>query len=267
MTGDLPYELEELLGEGASARAFAASDANGARVVVKLLKAEVARDGVARSRFLREARAAAGVSHPRLVPVLAVGESDGTPWLAMPLLRGGSLAALLRRGALEPMAVVRLAEDLAGGLDALHRAGIVHRDVKPSNVLLDEQRVAYLADFGLAKGNDWTVLTQGGELLGTPHYVAPELIAGADASAASDIYGLGCVLWEASTGAPPFAGRSLFEIGLAHLNEEPASAVLAPDVAFALRAPLAKEPEQRPATAHAVAALLRVAVLSTSRRA
>jgi serine/threonine protein kinase, bacterial len=267
VTADLPYVLGELLGEGATARAFAATDATGTGVVVKLLKPEVSRDSVVRSRFLREARAAAGVSHPRLVPVLAVGESDGLPWLAMPLLRGGSLATVLRSGALEPVATARLAEDLAGGLDALHRAGIVHRDVKPSNVLLDEEGVAHLADFGLAKGTDWTLLTQGGELLGTPHYVAPELISGADAGPASDIYALGCVLWEASTGAPPFAGRSLFEVGLAHLNEEPAAPGLPEDIVFALRAPLEKDPERRPATAHAVAALLRVAVLSTSRRA
>jgi eukaryotic-like serine/threonine-protein kinase len=267
VTTDLPYELGELLGEGASARAFAATDAAGGDVVVKLLKPEVARDAVARSRFLREARAARGVSHARLVPVLAVGETGGLPWLALPRLRGGSLATALRRGALEPAATARLAEDLAGGLDALHRAGIVHRDVKPSNVLLDEDGIAHLADFGLAKGTGWTVLTQGGELLGTPHYVAPELISGSDASPASDIYALGCVLWEASTGAPPFAGRSLFEVGLAHLNEEPATPALPEDVVFALRAPLEKDPERRPATAHAVAALLRVAVLSSSRRA
>jgi serine/threonine protein kinase len=256
-----------LLGEGASARAFAATAADGAAVVVKVLKPEVARDVVARSRFLREARAARGVSHARLVPVLAVGESGGLPWLALPRFRGGSLAAALRNGALEPAVTARLAEDLAGGLDALHRAGIVHRDVKPSNILLDQQGVAHLADFGLAKGTDWTVLTQGGELLGTPHYVAPELISGTEASPASDIYALGCVLWEASTGAPPFAGRSLFEVGLAHLTEEPATTALPEDVVFALRAPLEKDPDRRPGTAHAVAALLRVAVLSTSRRA
>ena len=261
-----PFELGPMLGEGATARVFAATGADGEPLVVKVLKRELAADPVVCGRFLREARAAAGVEHPRLVPVLAVGDSAEGPWLAMPRL-DRSLADLLRGGALPPIAAARLAEDIAGGLDALHRAGVVHRDVKPSNVLLDAAGTAHLADFGLAKAAAWTVLTQGSEPIGTPHYAAPEVIAGSPATPASDIYSLGCVLWEAATGAPPFAGRSLFEIGVAQLEEEPAQPALPPDVVFALRAPLAKLPERRPGTAHAVAALLAVAVRSSSARA
>ena len=260
-------ELGELLGEGATAHVFAAVDGRGAAVVVKVLKPNLARDPLVRRRFLREARAAAQISHSRLVPVLAYGESDGGLWLTMPRLAGGSLAAALRQGPFELAAAARLAEDVAGGLDALHAGGIVHRDLKPSNVLFDGRRVAHVTDFGLATSVEWTQLTQGGAPLGTPHYVAPELIAGEPATPAADLYSFGCLLWETTTGAPPFAGRSLFDVGLAHLHEEPPEPALPPDVTFALRAALAKDPLRRPATAHAVAALLRVAVLSSARRA
>jgi serine/threonine-protein kinase len=262
-----PPELRELLGEGATAHVFAAVDGSGTDVVVKVLKPGLARDPVTRTRFLREARAAAQISHPRLVPVLAYGESGDGLWLTMPRLLGGSLAAALRAGPFELDAAARLAEDIAGGLDALHAGGIVHRDLKPSNVLFDGRRVAHLTDFGLAKSVDWTLLTQGGALLGTPHYVAPEVIAGGPATPAADLYSFGCLLWEVTTGAPPFAGRSLFDVGLAHLHEEPPEPSLPPDVTFALRSALAKDPQRRPATAHAAAALLRVAVLSSARRA
>jgi serine/threonine protein kinase len=258
-----PYRLSELIGEGASAYVYAATLANDdIELVVKVLKPELAADPVARGRFLREGRAAAAVRHPRLVPVVASGEWRDGPWLALPRA-AGNLAGRLRAGPLEPAAVARLAEDLAGGLDALHAAGIVHRDLKPTNVLLARDGTASIADFGLATRTDWTLLTRGGELLGTPHYVAPELIEGAAASPASDLYAYGCVLWEALTGAPPFAGRSLYEVGVAHLHEEPAApAHLPPDVVFALRAPLAKRPQERPPTAHAAAALVRVAISS-----
>ena len=259
-------ELGDLIGEGATAHVFAAVDSSGREVVVKVLKPGPARDPVVRSRFLREARAASQVSHPRLVPVLEFGEADGSPWLSMPRLPGGTLSMIVKSGPLGLAETARLAEDLAGALDALHAGGIVHRDVKPSNVLFDDRATAHLSDFGLAKDAAWTALTGDGAMLGTPHYAAPEVIAGEEATAASDIYSLGCVLWEAATGGPPFAGRSLFDVGLAHLTEQPPEPELPPEVGFALRSVLEKEPGRRPATAHAVAALLRVAV-SSARRA
>jgi len=251
-----PPELGRLLGEGASARVYAAA---GRDLVVKVLKPELARDPVARTRFLREARAAARVAHPRLVPVLDHGENRETVWLTLPYLSGGSLAERLRRGPLDRGGVVALAEDVAGGLDALHAAGIVHRDLKPSNILFDGFGNAFVADFGLAKDLSWTGVTGTGALLGTPHYLAPEVIAGAEPSAASDLYAFGCVLWEAIVGEPPFAGRSFFDVGLAHVGEELPDAGLPTEVAFALGSVLEKDPARRPATAHAVAAMLRVA--------
>jgi serine/threonine-protein kinase len=258
-------QLGDLLGEGATAHVYAAVDGQGGNVVVKVLKPVFGRDPVVRARFLREARAAAQVRHPRLVPVLDAGEVDGSAWLTLPYLRGGSLAQALQDGPLQPAAAVRLAEDLAGGLDALHRGGIVHRDLKPSNVLFDEDGAAYLADFGLAKDAAWTALTGDGAPLGTPHYLAPEVIAGSEAAPASDLYALGCVLWEALTGEPPFAGRSLFELGLAHLQESPPEPDLSAGAVFALRAALAKDPAARPKTAHALAALVAVGLSSGGR--
>jgi serine/threonine-protein kinase len=247
-------QLGALLGEGATAFVYAAVDAAGDDVVVKVLKPQVAR-----ARFLRELRAAEQVTHPRLVPVL----DHGVDWLLLPHLRGGSLAGALRDGPLEPARVARLARDVAGALDALHAAGIVHRDLKPSNVLFDEDGAAHVADFGLAKDARWTNLTAADVLLGTPHYLAPEVIAGGEPTPASDVYAFGCVLWEAVVGEPPFAGRSLFDVGLAHLDEEPPEPPVPAELAFALRAGLEKDPNRRPRTAHALAVL----VVSSLRRA
>ncbi len=263
MEGIGPYALGRLLGEGATAHVFRAREAGGPEVVVKVLKPEAAADRVARRRFLREARAASAISHRHLVPVLDVGESDGRPWLAMPFLAGGSLAGRLGSGRLGLDETIRLAAELGAALDSLHDAGILHRDVKPSNVLFDEAGRAALADFGIATGRDFTVLTRQGQFLGTPHYVAPELIAGEPASAASDVYALGCVLYEAVTGSPPFAGRSAFAVGLAHLEEEPPDPRervpdLPPGVGEAFRLALAKDPGERPTTASAPAPMPRL---------
>jgi serine/threonine-protein kinase len=253
-------ELGRLLGEGATARVYAALDGAGRDVVVKVLKAELARNPAVRARFLREVRAAAQVSHPRLVPVLDHGDADGTLWLMLPHLAGGSLADTLRGGPLDRRRAARLAEDVAGALDALHATGIVHRDLKPSNILFDETGDAFVADFGLARDVSWTGVTGTGALLGTPHYLAPELIAGAEPNVKSDLYSFGCVLWEAIVGEPPFAGRSFFDVGLAHLNDELPDVGLPDEVALALGSVLDKDPLRRPATAHAVAALVRVAL-------
>ena len=120
--------------------------------------------------------------------------------------------------------------DVAAGLDALHRGGIVHRDVKPSNVMLREDGSAALTDFGLAKGAAYTVLTRPGQVLGTLDYLAPELVRGGEATPASDIYALGCVAFECLAGRPPFADRSLFGVGTAHLEDEPPDPPASPDV-------------------------------------
>jgi serine/threonine-protein kinase len=199
-------------------------------------------------RLRREARIARALSSRHLVPVIDVGDD----YVVMPYFPRGSLARAL------PLAlpdVVRVAAEVADGLDALHAAGIVHRDVKPSNVLLGEDGAA-LGDFGLARGADSTQLTRDGQLVGTAHYLAPELIEGAPATPASDIYAFACLLYEAATAAPPFAGRAEAEIGYAHLVEEPPRPDLPDGMADAILLGLEKDPARRPTSATALARML-----------
>ena len=255
------YRLEELLGEGAAGLVFAARDGEGNRVALKLLRPELADDRVMVARFEREAKLARDLG-THVVPVLELGRSDGIEYLAMPFYAGGSLALRLRvAGPLGLDDAVELAAQLGRGLDALHGKGVLHRDVKPSNVLLDGEGTAALADFGLARSADSTRLTADGQLLGTPHYLAPELIEGSEASRQSDIYALGCVLYECLAGEPPFAGRGAAQIGYAHLTEPPPDPrarrpELPEGAAHALLAALEKEPESRPTTATALARML-----------
>ena len=256
------HRLEALLGEGAAGLVFAATTAQRERVAVKLLRPELARDAVALARFEREARLAQGLTTAHVVPILEVGESQGHTYLVMPYYQGGSLSLRLRSlGHLAVDEALDLAAQLGKGLDALHAEGILHRDVKPSNVLLDGEGTAALADFGLARTADSTRLTADGQILGTPHYLAPELIEGREATRQSDVYSLGCVLYECLAGAPPFGDRRLAEIGFAHLTEKPRDPrelrpELSAEIAHALRSALEKDPAARPTTATALARML-----------
>jgi len=257
--------LESLLGQGATGVVFHAIEDRGAEVALKLLRPERREDAVARARFLREARLASGIASRHVVPILDVGESLGSTYLVMPFYPGGSLARRLRTlGHLSVDETVDLAAQLGRGLDLLHERGVLHRDVKPSNVLLAADGTTALADFGLARAVDSTRLTRDGQLLGTPLYLAPELIEGSEASTASDLYALGCLLYECLTGAPPFTGRDPAEVGFAHLTiPAPDPRELRPDLsanlAVALLAALAKDPSERPTTATALARLIHVA--------
>jgi serine/threonine-protein kinase len=231
---------------------------DGERVALKVLRPALAGNPVYVQRFLREARVASEVEHRHLVPILDAGETDGSYYLASAFVEGGSLAD--RLGADERLPVpdtVRIVGQLAAALDALHSRGIVHRDVKPENVMLAADGAA-LTDFGLAKGEAYTALTRPGEIMGTLDYIAPELISGGEASASSDLYALGCLVYECLTGAPPFAGKGLFQVAVAHLEEEPPEPAGVPaDLAWVVLQALAKEPERRPPTATAFANLLR----------
>ena len=258
------YRLEEPLGEGAVGVVFAARDENGRRVALKLLRSELSDDEVMVARFEREARLTRDLDTRHVVPILELGRSQGRAYLAMPFYAGGSLA--LRLQTLGPLGIdetTELAAQLGRGLDALHVRGVLHRDVKPSNVLLDGEGTAALADFGLARGADSTRLTADGQLLGTPHYLAPELIEGQEATRESDVYALGCVLYECLAGEPPFAGRGVAEIGFAHLAEAPPDPrgrrpELSEGVVQALLAALEKDPAARPTSATALARMLHV---------
>jgi serine/threonine protein kinase len=263
------YRLEEALGEGAAGVVFRARAADGRAVAVKLLRPDLGADASLRARFRREARLAAEIDSRHVVPILGVGEDAGTTYLVLPFYDGGSLAARLRStGPLSLDQTVDLAAQLGRGLDALHARGILHRDVKPSNVLLERDGTAALADFGLARTAESTRLTEEGQVVGTPHYLAPELIEGREAARATDVYALGCVLFECLVGAPPFSGRGLAEIGFAHLVEPPPDPhalrpELPPEAGAAVLTALAKDPAERPPTGTALARLLHVARTSS----
>jgi len=238
------YEVLERVGEGATGVVYRAEGG----VAVKVLRDA---DPVVAKRFEREARLARAIESRHLVRILDVG--DG--YFVMPYFPRGSLADALP---LTVPQVVQVAAEVAQALDALHEAGIVHRDVKPSNVLLGDEG-AVLADFGLARRVDSTRLTRDGQLLGTAHYLAPELIEGAGATPASDVYAFACLIYEAATGAPPFAGRDEAEIGYAHLVEEPPRPDLPGELPDAILLGLAKDPRDRPTSATALHRMLQAA--------
>jgi serine/threonine protein kinase len=259
-----PYEVESALGQGGMGHVYRARGPEG-EVALKLIKRDLAADQTFRRRFDREARIAQQVVHPNVVPVLATGEHEGVPYLAQRFVGNDSLADRLRRdGALDLVVTVDVCEQVASGLDALHASGLIHRDVKPGNILLDDAGTAYISDFGLAKDTGGTVLTKPGQALGSLDYMAPEQIRGEGVGPAADVYALGCVLWECLSGAPPFADRKGMRILWAHLQDEPESpcakrADLPTQVGDAVLRALAKEPEERPQSASAYARLVRAA--------
>ena len=257
------YRLGPLLGEGATGVVYRATDGDH-DVAVKILRSE---DPVAQRRFAREARLARAADSRHLVPVLEVGDR----FIVMPFYGGGTLSDRLRtEQRLSLDETVDLAAQLGKGLDALHACGVVHRDVKPSNVLLDGAGTAALADFGLARGADSTQLTSDGQMVGTAPYIAPELIAGEHATPASDVYALGCVLYECLVGEPPFTGRGPAELGFAHLFEPPPDPRerrpdLSAELALGLLSALEKDPTQRPTSGTAVARMLHLARTASPR--
>jgi serine/threonine-protein kinase len=261
-----PYLVGEALGEGATGAVYRATrEEDGLEVALKVLKRGLSQDQAYVGRFKREARIAADVTHPHLVQVLESGEHDGRLFLASAFYGGGSLADLVdREGRLPLDESIRFSAQIAAGLGALHTTGIVHRDVKPSNVMIDRSGLAALTDFGLARGHAYTVLTAPGQVLGTLDYLAPEIIEGKSATPLSDVYALGCLVYECLTGRTPFADRSVFEVGVAHLEEAPPDPrelrdAIGGGLAWALLRALEKEPERRPPTATAFAHMLRAA--------
>jgi serine/threonine-protein kinase len=257
------YRLERELGRGAMGIVYLATHERlGRAVALKLLRPELGADETYRRRFLREARIAAEVEHENLVPIVEAGELAGRQFLASEHVPGQTLAERLRaQGGLPLDGVLRIAAELGAALDALHARGLLHRDVKPSNVLLDEAGRALLADFGLATGPAHTVLTRPGQLLGTVEYMAPELIRGEPASSASDLYALGCLLYACAAGRPPFVRASPFQVTVAHLSEQPPDpGATRPELPArfggALLQALAKEPGERPTSARAYALAL-----------
>lgn len=256
------FRLEELLGEGGMGLVFrAVRGTDGTTVALKVLKAALSDDDTFRQRFLHEARAAAEAHHEHLVPILDAGEIEGRSFLAVAYVEGPTLERRIRESGPLPIGeLVRLAGEIGSALDALHRIGLVHRDVKSSNVLL-AGNAAFLTDFGLAKGTAYTVLTRPGQVMGTLEYLAPEVIRGAPATPATDVYAFGCTVFECAAGRTPFGGRSLFEVGIAHLDEEPLDpgagrAAWPSPLSQAIVAALQKDPLDRPPSATEYAATL-----------
>jgi serine/threonine protein kinase len=234
----------------------------GRRVALKVIAAELATDDGFRERFLREWRAAAALEHPNIVPVHDAGELDGRLFIAMRYVEGGDLGSLLERdGPLEPGRAVGIVGQVASALDAAAARGLVHRDVKPANVLLDARGHAYLCDFGLTKdAAGLTGLTKTGQLVGTLDYLAPEQIRGEPVDGRTDQYSLGCVLYEALAGAPPFRRASEGQALWAHMQEDPPPLPGLPELDPVLAVALAKSPDERFATCGALVAAAREAL-------
>jgi serine/threonine-protein kinase len=250
-----PYRLDELLGEGGMGLVFkAVRESDGEVVALKVMRFELIEDPVFGRRFEQEARAAAEVAEPHLVPVLEAGQADGRRFLASKYIDGKTLDEMLDDGPLDIVDTARYAQHVGAGLQALHDAGIVHRDLKPGNVIIDTTGTAMLTDFGLAKGRAYTVLTKPGQVMGTLDYLAPELVKGQPATPATDIYALGCTIYECIAGQPPFADKEGIQVGLAHVAEPPPPISqfrddLPPAFEAAVLSALAKEPAERPQTA------------------
>jgi ABC-type transport system substrate-binding protein len=238
------YRVDVLLGRGGMGVVYRALDlALDRNVALKLLAPELAEDVRFRERFLRESRLAASLDHPAIIPIYDAGEVAGRLYIAMRLVEGTDLKRLLaEQGELDAARALALLEQVADALDAAHERGLVHRDVKPSNVLVDDRGHCYLADFGLSRRVAESGSTGAGRSLGTVDYVAPEQIRGDELDGRADLYSLGCLLFECLAGRPPFARGSETAVVFAHLEEEPPSLPrLAPVIAKAL----AKQPKDR----------------------
>jgi YVTN family beta-propeller protein len=260
--------LEEEVGRGGMGVVYRATDLSLERTVaLKLIAPELTTNPDFRERFKRESRLAASIEHPNVIPVYAAGESEELLYLTMRFIPGTDLRALIEQeGALEPSRAARIVAQVASALAAAHRRGLIHRDVKPANVLIEKQgssEHAYLTDFGIARDvGGATALTRTGMLVGTLDYIAPERLEDRPADGRSDIYALGCVLFEALTGRVPFPRDSDVAKMYAHMNEPVPSAVqVRPEVPGPLsdtvtRA-MAKNPDERFQTADELADTLR----------
>jgi serine/threonine protein kinase len=252
------YRIVSLVGDGAMGSVFRAEDPDGRVVALKLLLPAFGNDERFRRRFLREARIAAGLRHPYVVSVIASGEADGVLYLAMEYVEGSDLRAVLQReGRLEPRRALALLAKVAEALDVAHAAGLIHRDVKPANILVDGDR-AVVCDFGLARHvSSVESLTADRGFVGTVDYVAPEQIEGKEIDGRVDVYSLGCVLYELLTGERPFARGTELATVYGHLSEPPPRVSdVRPELPVALddvvATALAKQPDERYSTAGAL---------------
>ncbi len=244
------YRIEERIGRGGMGVVYRAQHMNlQRRAAIKIIAPEFADTKGFRSRFIREARIAAALQHPNIVTVYDAGQSGQTLYIAMQFIRGSDLAAILNEeGRLRPYRAIDVCRQVASALDAAHGMALIHRDVKPGNVLIEGRR-AYLTDFGLTKrsGGSRSGLTQAGELVGTIHYVAPEQIEAGDVDARTDVYSLACLLFHCLTGHVPFERDTDVAVIYAHLSETPPKLTdVRPELPAGLDAVIAKGLDKSP---------------------
>jgi serine/threonine-protein kinase len=247
------YRLEGELARGAMGTIFAAMDERlGRRVAIKVPRGALAMDEDFLERFRREALAAAALSHPNIASVFDYGQERGQPFIVMELVTGRDLAQILEQGPLSPGRAAAIAEQVSAALAHAHQAGVIHRDIKPANIIVsveDGDRVK-VTDFGIAKATGDLTITATGAMFGTPQYISPEQAQGEPATARSDIYSLGIVLYEMLVGAPPFEGGTMVALAMRHVNDEvgPPSSVapgIPPSLDRIVLKATAKDPEQR----------------------
>jgi serine/threonine-protein kinase len=267
------YAIEAVLGRGGMGTAYLATHGRlGRKVALKLIAPGLADDADFRARFLRESQLAASLDHPNVIPIFDADEVDGVLYLAMRYVSGPSLLATIReQGRLSPAETLPVVGQIGGALDAAHAAGLVHRDVKPANILLAEPGGhAYLCDFGLAKRTTSQATTMSGLFLGTVDYSAPEQIDGRPLDGRTDIYALGCVAFHCLAGRPPYVRDTELAVLNAHLHDPPpvlSDAV--PGLPGALDGVIArataKRPDDRYPTAAALAGAFGGALASDAR--
>jgi serine/threonine protein kinase len=252
MLGD--YRIEGIVGVGRMGVVYLAIDRiTGRAIALKVLREDVAIDPVYRERFRREGTLLAQLNHPHVLPIHAMGEIDGDLYIATRLV-SATLRNAIIAGPIRVDHAMRILSCVASALDAAHSHGIIHRDVKPANVLIDPGPQVYLGDFGLARDPEGAALTAPGQVLGTIDYMAPELLDGDGIGPATDIYGLACLAVETLTGSVPFARDTDAATMYAHIVDPPPSASeRRPELPVALddvlAAGMAKDPDERPASA------------------
>ena len=251
------YRLDERIGVGGMGEVWQATDILLSRpVAVKLLHMAQVSDPVSQQRFRTEAQITAALSHPNIAQVYDYGEQDGYSFLVMELITGESLSSIIKRNpGLDPDVTLDVVDQAAQALAAAHAGGVVHRDIKPGNLLVTEDGTVKLTDFGIARGTESVTLTQTGMVMGTAQYISPEQVSGKPASPLSDIYALGIVAYECLAGQPPFTADTPLALALAHAREPPPPLpeTVPPGVRELVERMLAKDPQERPSSAAEVA--------------
>jgi serine/threonine protein kinase len=268
------FRIESVLGRGGMSVVYIAEQIRlGRKVALKVLTTELAWDEQFRERFVRESHIAAAIDHPNIIPIYDAGEAEGLLYIAMRFVQGPDLKEILKRGNVGLGRTIFLIEQLASALDSAHTHSLVHRDVKPGNILLEESTDhVYLTDFGVAKQTTARGLTSTGHFLGTVDYAAPEQIEGGPVDARTDVYALGCVLYECLTGSPPFSQGTEHAVLHAHLVDPPPSlSRVRPELPLAfdgvIATAMAKDPDERYGSCGELARAARNAASGAARRA